>query len=111
MTHATPRVGHIAGEAGDDVDVEMGNGLACCCASVGADVVAIRGELDVETPLHAIDQRKDRVLLLIGGFPPGLHHTSRDDQRVAGAHGIAVADRECQIVDPDPVARVYVEED
>ena len=97
--------------AGDDVHVQMGDGLAGRLACVEADVVSVGVEVAIQGVLHLLDEGEDGLLFFWGGFEPRLHDPAGDDEGVAFGDGVVVADREGEVVGGDPGGGGEVEED
>jgi hypothetical protein len=84
VAHPAAGVGHVTGVAGDDVDVEVLDGLPSGRSGVEADVVAIGATFGVESLLDLVDERHEVRALLGGRFPPSRDQSAGDDQRVPG---------------------------
>ncbi len=111
MTHTTTWVSDIASVAGNDVDVQVHDGLASSLSRVDADVVAVRLQLNVELALDLIDKRKEGVLFDLRCLEPSGHFAPRDDKRVAGRDRKSIANGKRQVVAGDVLAGWLGEED
>ena len=101
MPDAAARVGHIAGEAGDEVYVQVHHGLAGRRTRVDADVVTVGLEFGIELGLHHIDELEHRNLFFAGRLEPGGDQPPRHDECVAGRDGEAVTNRKGERVGGD----------
>jgi len=104
VAHPAARVIHVGGEARDDVDVEVRDGLPAGRVHVEADVVAVRSpRAPLELGADLVDEVEDGELLLAGGVEPGGNLAPGDDQRVAMADRVAVTNGERKLVGCHPL--------
>jgi hypothetical protein len=97
------RVVPVAAVARDHVQVQVHHRLAGGLADVGAEVVAVGGEVAVEAVAYDVDEVEQGALLVGGRVEPRRYQAPRDDERVADGDGVAVEDGEGQRVGGDPV--------
>jgi hypothetical protein len=77
--------------AGDQVQVDVGHGLARGGAIVDTDRVPVGCELALHVGPRLVEQRQHRDLLGMLELEEGSDMASRNDQRVSGRHRICVA--------------------
>ena len=70
MADPAARVGGIARKARDEVNVQVGDGLACGFADIDADVEAVRAVAALDFLLRRVDGCQNFGLLFRSGFEP-----------------------------------------
>lgn len=100
-----PRVGYVAGIAGDHVQVQVLDGLPGGGAGVEAHVVPVWPVAVVEQRLHLVDQVHQVEALVARRLPPGGDETARHDQGMTFTHRVGVSDRERGTVHRQPGGR------
>jgi hypothetical protein len=105
VAHAVAGIEDVPPVAGDDVDVEVEDGLARGFADVHADVEAVGVVAVVEEVPRPVDSGDDGCLLLLAGVEPGRDVPSGDDEEMAFADREGVPEGPRQAVfEGDPVA-------
>ena len=84
IAHSSTGVGQVPGVAGDDVDVEVGDGLSSGGVNIDADVESIRLMPAKDLLTDSLDPFEQSGLLVPGGVEPGGDVTARNNQRVTG---------------------------
>ena len=90
VPHTASRVRHIALIPGDDMDVQVEDGLAGGRADVDSDIEAIGPVPPQNLPARAFDAIQERVLLLRSGIKPRRHMPARNDQSVPFRNRVTV---------------------
>jgi hypothetical protein len=96
-----PRIGDISPIPGNQMHVDMGDGLSGGRAIVNADVESVRRELFVENALLLPDDFEQRVLFFGRQIKKRSNVSIRDRQRVTWRDGIPVSDGKCQRIGCD----------
>ena len=86
VSHAAPGVGDVGLVAGDQVDVQVEDGLARGFSDVDADVEAVGAVAAGDQLSASIEGGGQGRLFLGGGVEPGRDVPSRDEEQVAFAH-------------------------
>jgi hypothetical protein len=86
VANAAAWVGDITCVAGDEMDVEVWDGLSGSGSAVESDVVTVGGGLEsfVEELLDGVDELEDGGLFRGGGVEPCWDEAAGDDQCVSG---------------------------
>ena len=100
--HAPRWVVDVACETGNDVHMQVHDGLAGRLADVDADVEVGGSEAALKLLADLVHELHQGDLLRAGGLMPGPDLASRDDQGVSLADREAIADGEGQLVLGDP---------
>ena len=111
MANPTCGVVDIPLVAGDDMNMEVVNGLSSCFAGVETDVETIGAESGDELALHLIDKVKQSDFLSGCGIPLGREYPIGDHEGVPVCDRVLVADSEGQIVGSDLRVRRHRRED
>ncbi len=112
MANAAPGIGDVAGIPRDDMDMDMGDGLAGGGAGIEPDVVAVGfgGEGGVEVVFDGVDEIEEGGLFGGSGVEPGGDEPARDDEGVSRGDGESVGERKGEGVGGDPGGGLGVEE-
>ena len=94
--HTAARIGIVAPISGNQMDMDVSDGLTGGWAIVDADVVGVRTESRVENPLLFADELEQRIMLLGRQVEERSNVPIRDDKRMAGRDWICVADGDRQ---------------
>ena len=95
IPNSAARVWDVTGEAWDDVDVEMVDGLAGRRTSVEADVEAVGLVQLIDLGLNDVNELEDVGSLTRSCFPPVAELSTRNDECVSRRHRIVIPDGEC----------------
>ena len=90
--HTAARIGIVAPVSGNQMDMDVSDGLTGSWAIVDADVVGVRSEFRVENPLLLADELEQRGMLLGRQVEERPNVPIRDDERMAGRDWICIAD-------------------
>lgn len=95
MADAAAGIGDVTAIPRDHVDVQVRDGLAGDSAAIKTDVVTVRPrlQLGIELLFDHSDEFHHRRLFGRRGVKPGRDEPPRDDQRMPGADGKTVKDR------------------
>ncbi len=96
--YSTPRVLEVAGEAWDEMDMEVRHGLPCSRAIVDADIEAIWTELQLRGDLGLVEQGEHGCALFGRDLKEGGDVSLGDDEAMARRHGIAVPNPDSVVV-------------
>ncbi len=88
--HPSSVVSTIPLVAGDDMDMEMRDGLPCHLPDVDPNVIAIGMVAGIQELLCPVDNVQDRDLLIPGGLEIIGEMPFRDDQQVSPAHRVPI---------------------
>ena len=80
---ANPATGvlHIALIAGNDMHMQMHDGLPGCSPRIDPDIISVGPETLVEQRLDVVDEPHNGLLLLAARVKPGRHHPMRNHLR------------------------------
>ena len=110
MSHATARIIDITFVPGDDVDVQVRNGLTSGISNVDPDVVAIRTILGVHYPTRILNPIEKRAALCRRRVEPGRNMSASDKKGMAPTDREGIPKTEDEIGSIEDALRLWITE-